>query len=488
MAISFSGLGSGLDTSSWVEALVGIKKDALKTQETKLSSLESSSSALSTVKTSYSSLKTSLSKLTDVRFDPTGGLFSQTKTTSSDETKLTASSTNAASVQKLALTVSQLATSTKVESVLGAGETIGAKVDRDTLFKNLAGGYASSGNFSVYVDNQKYNINITDQSTVGDILDDISNQTGLNAQVVDGKIQISDTQNRNITLGSTSDLSNFYSVMALEKNLDGSYSSKHAVTNFDVSAKILGEDSRFSQTVEASEFKIGNATFTIDADTTMQTLINDINSNADAGVTASWDNVAGKMVLESKQEGSFNVNIENISGNFTDLVGFTTSTYDENTGEVLSSGLKAGSQTLGKIAKFTINGTELSSSSNTVSSDVTGIAGLTFTLKSKTSTDETIPLDVGRDSSSVKSALDTFISAFSTALSQTDTVTGEDGLLKNEPSLTSVRNNLRKMATASVTLNDGTRASLADIGITTGAVGASVDADTDKRVIDEAKL
>ena len=36
MSISFSGLASGLDTSSWVEALVSVKKEEVKGFETKL--------------------------------------------------------------------------------------------------------------------------------------------------------------------------------------------------------------------------------------------------------------------------------------------------------------------------------------------------------------------------------------------------------------------------------------------------------------------
>ena len=40
MTISFSGLASGLDTSSWVEALVSVKKEEVKGFETKLKEMQ----------------------------------------------------------------------------------------------------------------------------------------------------------------------------------------------------------------------------------------------------------------------------------------------------------------------------------------------------------------------------------------------------------------------------------------------------------------
>ena len=40
MSISFSGLASGLDTSSWVEALVSVKKEEVKGFETKLKEMQ----------------------------------------------------------------------------------------------------------------------------------------------------------------------------------------------------------------------------------------------------------------------------------------------------------------------------------------------------------------------------------------------------------------------------------------------------------------
>ena len=46
MTISFSGLASGLDTSSWVEALVSVKKQEVTALETKLKGYQTTKTTL----------------------------------------------------------------------------------------------------------------------------------------------------------------------------------------------------------------------------------------------------------------------------------------------------------------------------------------------------------------------------------------------------------------------------------------------------------
>ena len=46
MSISFSGLASGLDTSSWVESLVALKRAKITTLEEEKSTLELTQSAI----------------------------------------------------------------------------------------------------------------------------------------------------------------------------------------------------------------------------------------------------------------------------------------------------------------------------------------------------------------------------------------------------------------------------------------------------------
>lgn len=492
--ITISGAGSGLPIDSWISQLVQIKQKDIDAISTQQSTLTSRNSALSTVKSSYSSLLSSITAITDSQFGVASDLFAKTTATSSDTNLLTVSSTSSAAKQSLSVVVSKLATSTVAQST--SATPVGAYISNDTKFSTLANGAAKSGTLSVYVDGKKFGINVAADDTVGGVLTKISDATGLWAGIRNGKIALSDsdpgangtpTSAKNIVVGNSSDTSNFAAITALKKNGSGGYESNQAIFAVNSSAKLTSTDAGFATQVQAGSFKIGDATFTIDSTTTLSGLMSDINASDKAGASAYWDSTAGKMVLTSKGQGAYNLNIENISGNFTDVVGLTSSTYDEN-GAVTSSSLVANSQTLGNNATLKINGTDIISPSNTVTSDISGISGLTLTLKA-VSADITKPatVTVASDSSSITSALSTFVSNFNTALSNTDQATGTDGYLYGETTLTMIRDNMRSAATSSVS-SSSVYKSLADIGITTGAVGASLTDNTNQLVIDQTKL
>ena len=486
MSMTISGLGSGLPIDSWVSQLVAIKQKEIDSISTEKNTMTYAQSALSTVKSSYSTLLTSLQAITDASFGSTNNVFAQNKVTSADSTIVSASVTSLAAKQSLNVFVTQLATSTSATST--SATPIAGKIDRDTLFSSMANGAAETGTMSVYVDNQKYSISVADGDTVGNVLDKISSQTGLFTDVQDGKVILAETPStpysstKNIVVGSAYDTSNFADITALKKNTDGAYVSNQSILKVNSSALLTSADAGFSTQIQEGSFKIGDATFIIDSETTLNSLISDINSSDKAGVNAYWDATAGKMVLNSKTEGAFNINIENLAGNFTDVMGLTTSTYDGETGAVTSSKLVDNSQELGKVAILKINGSEIISQSNTVTSDVSGVAGLTLTLN-KESTGTTTKLTVASDNSSLTSAINSFISSFNTVLTQTDSVTGTDGYLHGESTLDMIRNNLRQSVTASVNGQTG-YTSLASIGITTGAIGSDIGANTDQIQID----
>lgn len=65
-------------------------------------------------------------------------------------------------------------------------------------------------------------------------------------------------------------------------------------------------------------------------------MISEINSNDKAQAYAYWDDATGKLSITSKQEGASYINIEAGTSNFTDVMGFTTSEWNED-GTVKSS-------------------------------------------------------------------------------------------------------------------------------------------------------
>ena len=99
MSISFSGLASGLDTSSWVEALVSTRQTKVNSLQTELKELQTQKSTLSDTRSSITSLRTAIEKLTDAKFGGTFDLFNKSTTVSSNEDIFTATATTSASKQ-----------------------------------------------------------------------------------------------------------------------------------------------------------------------------------------------------------------------------------------------------------------------------------------------------------------------------------------------------------------------------------------------------
>lgn len=483
--ITINGTGSSFPIDSWISQLVAVKQTAIDSITNEQTMVSSRNSALSTVKSSYSSLLSAMQTFTDAKFGTATDIFAKNSATTSDSSVVSATVTSAAAKQNLKVIVSQLATSTVAQTASGVQAS--GYIDADTKFSSLSNGEAVKGSLSVYVDGAKTNVSIETNDTIGMILNKIkAADTSISATVTDGKINISSNAGKSIVVGSVSDTSNFVDVTSLKKT-GAAYESSKSIFEANTKVALTSADAGFSSLIKAGSFKIGDAAFTIDSTTTLQGLLSDINNSTKANVSAYWDANSGKMVVTSKDQGAYNINIENVSGNFTDVMGLTTSTYDSD-GKVTSSKIATGSQTLGDVAILKINGTQITSSSNTVTSDISGLTGVTLNLKT-VSTDLTkaATVSVSPDNSTVTSSLNTFISAFNTALSNTDEATGSDGYLYGESTLNMIRNNIRTLATASVS-SSSVYKSLADIGITTGAVGATLDADTDKLVVDSTKL
>ena len=476
--ITFSGLASGMDTSSWINALVSIKQQSVTKLQNSKSTVETSSNVLSTIKSKVTTLRSSIEKFTDAKFGSSFDLFSKNKVTTSKDSVVTANVTADAAKQNYDVIVNKLATATKATSNLGSS----ALINGDTKFADLAGGKAKTGSLSLYVDGEKKEINIEDGDTVDDILNKIvdAGQDNVNATVQDGKIVISGNNGKDVVLGASSDESNFVKVMGLVKNSDtGSYESSSKISSINTSSKII---EAFSG-LEAGTFKIGNAEFTIDENTTVKDLISKVNSSDDAGVTAYWDAAKSELVFTSKTEGAFNINIEKGTSNFTDLFGFT---------ETKNGVTKLKEQQLGDYAELTVNGTTVISSSNTVTSEISGIEGLTLTLNSVSKADESGTINpstvkVEQDSDALLDAAKSFVKAYNEAIANIDDNTSYGDALYGDSALTSLRSNLRRTATASI--DEGTMKLLSDIGISTGKASNTTSTSTVNTLqIDEDKF
>ena len=468
MTITFSGLASGLDTASWVEALVSVKQQAVTDLQTKAAGFQTSQKSLSTMKSYFSAFSSTLSKLADSKLSASSDVFSKFKTTSTNSSAVTATATGGAVAQNLDVEVSQLATSTVAQGSIKLGQ----QVTGSTKFSDLTG--ATTGTFSFYVDNKKYSIDITSSDSLDNIgkkmvdatKPDEDSEGLISYSIANGKFSV-DAGDSSITLGSTQDKSNFVSTMALKKDAStNSYTSSTAINKFNMSAKLLGANSPFGSSLTAGTFEIGDAKFTIDENTTLSSLLNKINSTTDAGVTASVDSTTGTLKFTASSTGAFNIGMEDGSSNFLELSGLTS-----------GGGIKAGTQTLGKNALLSVNGKDIESFSNSVTSETTGLAGVVLNLTAETEENKPASIAITQDAGSTVSSIKTFIADFNSLVSSAQSTRSTDSNFKYESGLSSIITNLRS-ASSTVTLEDGDYRTLADIGISIkSSSSTSTDAD-----------
>ena len=483
MAISFSGLASGLDTSSWVEAFVSVKQSDVTKIQKQLTSYQTTKSSLTDTRSAVSSLRTAIEKLTDAKFGGTFDLFGKSSATSSNEDVFTATVGSGAVRQNYDVSVQQVATYTKVTSTKSAS----AIADGSTKLSNLG---ITAGSVTAYVNGAKHTVNIGSDYTVSDLTASFA-AFGVKMEIdEDGALKFSAyNENDSIHINATTDTSNFTSLLGIERQDDGTYVSTNSIYKASTASKLTAEDAGFNERITEGTFTIGNATFTIDKNTTLSSLISMINTSDDAQAYAFWDDATGKLNITSKKEGASFINIEAGTSNFTDVMGLTESTWDEE-GNLLTTKMLTEAQELGKNAIFSVNGTTMTSTSNVVGSDITRMTGVTLTLKrANTEEDGVTTLDIAQDVSGLKDAIKDFVSAYNSCISKIDSVTANGADLHGETSLTSLKNTLRNYANGANQTNGGVYKLLSELGISTASADANnLSGDTNALTFDEDKF
>ncbi|MGN1152759.1 MAG: flagellar filament capping protein FliD, partial [Candidatus Gastranaerophilaceae bacterium] len=284
---------------------------------------------------------------------------------------------------------------------------------------------ATDGTMSIFVDGIKCNITINKNDTFSDLFRQISStvaaKTGqtINIGFLDksgnivtnptaanntGIIAMSIAEGHELVVGASNDTSNFATIANLNKTDFNKITGSRALYKVNVNTLITESGLYRDGDITEGTFTIGDAEFTIDSTTTLASLLEQINKSEKAYATAYWDTLSGTMVIQSTLTGASLINIEAGTSNFTDIMGFTT----QKDGK---SALVTDSQELGNNAIVRINGTTVVASSNTITSEISKIKGLTINLKN-VSEGETVTITVEQDREGIYNAVSETLDAY----------------------------------------------------------------------------
>ena len=346
----------------------------------------------------------------------------------------------------------------------------------------------SDGSLTVYRDGQKATIQIKADETFDQLRTRLSTAfADLDLAFENGYLKIFSKDGKNVEVGSTTDTSNFSAITGIQKDENGNVISARELYCVNGDSTITTSGIFRRGDITKGTFTIGNAVFTIDDNTTLSGLIAQINSSDEANATAFWDNVDGQFVIKSRSTGAALVNIEAGTSNFTDIMGFTTTGMvdvkkdDGSIEKQQVSKMNIGTQEIGENAKIKINGTTYTATSNTITSDITRIKGLTINLKGLTK-DSSVTLKVERDKETLANAVSGVVDSYNELMKNVDEAIASDGDLKNESTLKLIRNQLRNLMTSS---DMGTTVfrNLDSIGISVAAASGNNIATTNSAIV-----
>ena len=203
MTISFSGLASGLDTSTWINALTSLKKAKVTTIQEKQETIASARDTLNSVKSFFNSFRTTLEKITDANFGiSTMDLFVQNLAVSSDASKLTATVDTTAEENTYLLKIDKLATNTEAKSIFLNNYTDNSTATENSKLSSLSleTGSVNSGTIYVNVNGVSRGVEVNADETIGSFITKLKN-IGVDASFdnANGKI------NMNVSLSDIDD-------------------------------------------------------------------------------------------------------------------------------------------------------------------------------------------------------------------------------------------------------------------------------------------
>jgi flagellar hook-associated protein 2 len=323
----------------------------------------------------------------------------------------------------------------------------------------------TAGTFTV--NGAQINIATTDslQTVFNNIATATGNKVTASYDATADQITLKSSDGSAITLGSSTDTSNFLQAAQLYNTNGGTATNTGTIT----STSALGHVNTLATMANAdlktaiTDGGSGNGAFTINGVTinynastdNIQSVLNNINNSA-AGVTASYDVVNNRFMFTNNTTGDTGIAMQDVTGNF-----------------LAATGLSSGALNHGKNLLYTLNGgtQQLVSQSNTIDSTTSGITGLTVNAL----TTGTTTVSVNPDTTTISNAIQKFVTDYSAAqsfiASQMTVTTASDGtvtpgVLTGDANANDIVTSLRSLAgtVANIAGTSGAVKSLADLG------------------------
>lgn len=453
--LGVSGLASNFDWRSLVDQLTSVERAPQQRMYLEQQAIQDRKSAYTSIATQLSVLQNRVEDLND----PT--LFDTRSTSSSDTDVATASAVGGAALGSYAFNILQRATAAVRQGTANIGVALSATSD-------VSGVVLSNASFSPALKAGTFTVNgqqvtVAASDTLQAVFDKISAATGTDVagsyDPTTDRVTLDSASDTEIVLGSATDTSNLLQVFRLSNNGTGATTSSSSLGAVRLTGTL--STANFGTVVNdggtgAGKFKINGVEIGYNAGTdSVADVIKRINDSS-AGVTASYDSINDRFNLTSKSTGDIGIALQDVTGNF-----------------LAASGLSGGTLQRGKDLLYTVNnGGQLSSRSNTIIEDSSGITGLSVTVL----TEGTATVQVGSDTAKIKKAITDFIDDYNKvqALIDTSTASTTDakgkvtaGTLAGEGDASGIAADLRRFVTASLSSATGTIKRLEGLGITT---------------------
>ncbi|MGD0348270.1 MAG: flagellar filament capping protein FliD [Terracidiphilus sp.] len=406
--------GAGFNVSSTVAEIIGNLQNVETPWQNQLTALESQDTAISSLGSLFSNLSTDMSQLTDFQ-----GVLAQKEGSSSDSNvlELTAATSSAAAGTHTVVVHNLAETSSgSMAEIANSADTLSGSV-------TLQVGSGTSHTFILDSSNNTLSglASAINSSGVGITASVLTDATGSRLSLVSG----TSGANGNIVVTGnslTAAVSNTLSATVTAGSGTGSSSTTSSATLSPVSSSSEQLTGSLNVTVDGSQQSISmSAVNTAENGATLTDLQQYIHSNSSTlGFDAS---------LVNNSDGTVSLQLTSGAPGSTGTLAVNSSLVDSSTSLAYTSTVT------GSNANLTVDGVDLSSTSNTVTNLIPGV---TFQLLAPSAEEsdgslEQVQVVIGNDNSGVESAVNQFVTDYNSLISAVNTQQGNTSSGTPEP-------------------------------------------------------